>query len=1312
MKKTFTQSLSKALLCLHALLLTLIFTHAQPSNPNDGPGGPVLVISNTSNPFSRYMVEILRAEGLNAFSAADISTVTESGLNNYDVAILGEIPLNAGQVTMFSNWVNNGGTLITMRPDAQLQSLLGITPAVGTLSEAYLLVNTSEGPGVGIVNQTIQYHGTADLYTLNGATALATLYADAATATANPAVTTHNVGANGGRAVAFTYDLAKSVNYTRQGNPPWAGDERDGQDGPIRSNDMFYGAKDGDNQPDWIDFNKIAIPQADEQQRLLTNIIIQSNFHRKPLPRFWFLPRGLKVAIVMTGDDHGTGGTAGRFKRHLDLSPEGASVANWTAIRSTSYIFPNTPITNEQVASYQAQGFEIGLHVNTDCNNWTPASLTGFITDQKAALLGNLSNINPIVTNRTHCIAWSDWASEAEVEAAHGIRLDVNYYYWPESWVQNRPGMFTGSGMPMRFAKTDGSLIDCYQVPTQMTDESGINYSSFCNALLDKALGQEGYYGVFCANMHTDLSNGAEHEGSEAIIASALARQVPVISAKQMLTWLDGRNNSSFGITSWDNNQLSFSITAAEGANFLQAMLPKYVNNLKLSSITRNGVQVPFTSQMIKGMEYGFYEAATGDYIANYTECVAPTATITATSPVCQGEPVKLTLASATGVAPFDLIVNGVTYTGVQVGDEFASFSASEKSIWSNTDVPELTNANDGQPIEVGVKFRSSVNGYVAGVRFYKGSGDNGTHIGKLWSADGSTLLASAAFTNETESGWQEVRFDAPVYITANTTYVASYYSPAGYFAFTGGGLSNAVSNSSLTALSAGTDGPNGVFKYGGGFPNDPLSGNANYWADVLFTEVTSSGSPIEYVLTSITDAGECNNTGAALSTATVTINALPSGSLSPVTPVCAGEEVFLTFNGATGTAPYTLVINGETFNNVNDQAAFNTHIQAPLGEVHTIWDASTTGGTQTVDDRAVELGVRFTSDIAGYITGIRFYKMDIAVRTYTGHLWDPANPAAPPLATATLTTDNTVGWKQINFASPVAINANTTYMASYFSPDGYYYAYTAGGLNSNVVNSPLTALAGSRFRYQGDNGFPFPSDNSDANYWVDVAFQTQATETISLTRITDANGCQLEGDLQTLVLNAEDCSALPVTLTGLSASSVENNVKLTWQTASENNNKGFEVQRSTDGVQWTNIGFVNGSGNSSGLHSYAYNDNNLAPDRYYYRLRQVDMDGHFSYSSIVSVNLNGLSAGYALQQNYPNPFNRNTIIQYSVPQSGWVKLTLFDINGRQVKVLVQRMQEKGTHSIELNGSGLSRGTYYYKMETSHFSATKKMVIL
>ena len=104
--------------------------------------------------------------------------------------------------------------------------------------------------------------------------------------------------------------------------------------------------------------------------------------------------------------------------------------------------------------------------------------------------------------------------------------------------------MFTGSGMPMRFADLDGSMIDVYQAATQMTDESGQSYPFTIDTLLDNALGPEGYYGVFTANMHTD---NASLRGSDAIVASAQARGVPVVSARQMLTWLDGRNGSSFG---------------------------------------------------------------------------------------------------------------------------------------------------------------------------------------------------------------------------------------------------------------------------------------------------------------------------------------------------------------------------------------------------------------------------------------------------------------------------------------------------------------------------------------------------------------------------------------------------------------------------------------------------------------------------------------------------------------------------------------------------------------------------------------------
>ena len=141
-----------------------------PPPPTQGPGGPVLVVTSSANPFTTYLAEILRTEGLNAFTTADLTTVNAGTLTSYDVVILGEMPLTTGQVTMFSDWVTQGGNLIAMRPDKKLAPMLGLTDVGTTLAEAYLLVNTATAPGAGIVNQTIQFHGTADRYTLNGAT--------------------------------------------------------------------------------------------------------------------------------------------------------------------------------------------------------------------------------------------------------------------------------------------------------------------------------------------------------------------------------------------------------------------------------------------------------------------------------------------------------------------------------------------------------------------------------------------------------------------------------------------------------------------------------------------------------------------------------------------------------------------------------------------------------------------------------------------------------------------------------------------------------------------------------------------------------------------------------------------------------------------------------------------------------------------------------------------------------------------------------------------------------------------------------------
>ena len=274
----------------------------------------------------------------------------------------------------------------------------------------------------------------------------------------------------------------------------------------IRSDDLFFGAAAGDVQPDWVDLDKVAIPQADEQQRLLANLVLHLNRARKPLPRFWYLPRSLKAAIVMTGDDH-----AQRRDRRPVQPVQGVERARLFGRRLA--VHPRHVVHLQRhaghgrcgVARVRQRRVRGGAARHELLRNWTPASLATFYSSQIAQFRAERPSVPPIQTNRTHCIAWSDYVTQPKVELANGIRFDTNYYYFPEDWVQNRPGLFTGSAMPMRFADLDGTTIDVYQATTQMTDESGQTYPFTADTLLDRALGPLGYYGVFTANHHTDL---------------------------------------------------------------------------------------------------------------------------------------------------------------------------------------------------------------------------------------------------------------------------------------------------------------------------------------------------------------------------------------------------------------------------------------------------------------------------------------------------------------------------------------------------------------------------------------------------------------------------------------------------------------------------------------------------------------------------------------------------------------------------------------------------------------------------------------
>jgi hypothetical protein len=675
-----------------------------PPSPTAGPGGPILVVSAAANPLSLYYAEILRAEGLNEFAVLDISQVQSSTLAGYDVVVLGDTPLTSDQVTMFTNWVNGGGNLIAMHPDPQLAGLLGLVDTGSALSNAYVLMNTTAGPGVGLVGQTIQFHGPAELYTLNGAISFADLYSNASTPSGNPAVTANPVGT--GIATAFTYDLARSVVYTRQGNPAWNAQARDGLT-PMRSDDLFFGNAGFDPEPDWVDFNKIQIPQADEQQRLLANLILQMNSIKRPLPRFWYFPRGLQAVVVLTGDDHGTfyptgGASAARFDQLMEASPVGCSVETWQCLRSTAYLFPpsiaSNPLSNAQAADFISAGFEVSVHVDTspDCSNYT--SLSALDADY-AAQLSSFASGYPSApasqTHRMHCVAWSDYDSQPQVEFNHGIRLDTTYYYYPQSWITDRPGLFTGSGMPMRFTTLNGTMVDVYQATSQMTDESGQTYPLHIDTLLDNALNL-GYYGAFVANMHNDTADptAASSIGTAAILASAQSRGVPIISAVQLLKWLDGRNGSSFSLQSWDGATLAFNILVGSNAQGLQAMLPATFSGTPLNSLTLNGSPVSHTLQTVKGMQYAVFAATSnGAYSAQYNAVTSvtvnptlivggdpSTGTVTINSPALSGG-VVVTLQSDN---PAARIPGNVT---IAQGQTSASFNISTSQVLSTTPV-------------------------------------------------------------------------------------------------------------------------------------------------------------------------------------------------------------------------------------------------------------------------------------------------------------------------------------------------------------------------------------------------------------------------------------------------------------------------------------------------------------------------------------------------------------------------------------------------------------------------------------------------
>ena len=194
--------------------------------------------------------------------------------------------------------------------------------------------------------------------------------------------------------------------------------------------------------------------------------------------------------------------------------------------------------------------------------------------------------------------------------------------------------------------------------------------------------------------------------------------------------------------------------------------------------------------------------------------------------------------------------------------------------------------------------------------------------------------------------------------------------------------------------------------------------------------------------------------------------------------------------------------------------------------------------------------------------------------------------------------------------------------------------------------------------------------------------------------------------------------SSTPVELTSFTASADNNNVTLNWQTATETNNSGFEIQRSdardqkSETLDWKKVGFIKGNGTSTNENHYSYTDKNLKSGRYSYKLVQIDFDGTRTESEVINVEINYQPKEYALMQNYPNPFNPATTIEYSIAVDGNAKLKIFNTLGEEVKTLVNEYKTAGSYKINFDASALPSGIYYYRIDVNNFLAVKKMILL
>ncbi len=591
---------------------------------------PILLVMNAraAPATGAYLAEILTAEGLNAFRAASHVALQADRLERFPLVLLSAGPLDTAAAEALRRYVARGGNLIAMRPPAHLADLFGVEPAPGQTADGSLRILPDHPAGRGFPAEPLQFHGPADHYRQAGASEIARLAGQAGDLPF-PAVTVYRFGE--GQAAMWAFDLAWSVALTRQGNPA-----RRPPDPEVarewRAHRLFEG---------WIDLDRIGIPQADEQMRLLSQLITWMLSERLPLPRLWYFPQGAPGVLVATGDAHNTPSDAveevlrrveqrgGWFSVYYAPLPRNVLQRAWHRLLNRVKRPAPHVVQPEEVQEWRARGHEFGIHPYVE-----EGLEAGWQRYWEVFTGMGYGPVPPTV--RTHRVLWSGWVETARVQARFGIRMNLDYYLvgplfrkGNEEWAF---GYFTGSGLPMRFVDESGRVLNIYQQPTLLVDEQLIGWTwegaprfpperavEISRDMLGRVAAGMG--GAIAIQAHVDpFTIGGDPAAAQAtwlegVLDAARAYGLPIWSAQQWLAFVEARARAAFEALHWDpaSRRLRFQVRPGPLHPAPWAIgIPSEFQRMRLDRVEINGQEFPYQERPWRGIRYAWVQVPIG----------------------------------------------------------------------------------------------------------------------------------------------------------------------------------------------------------------------------------------------------------------------------------------------------------------------------------------------------------------------------------------------------------------------------------------------------------------------------------------------------------------------------------------------------------------------------------------------------------------------------------------------------------------------------------------------------------------------------